>query len=122
MRVRISASAQLDLQDQWLYLFEQFSLEVANQFEERTVHVLELLGEQPRMGRQRDDLLEGLRSFPLNRHCLLLYRLSSDEDGEVLEIVRVACGGREMCSSHFSSCHRTSSPFAVGQVAGALTC
>ena len=56
MEVRISAEAEADLQNQWLHLAGHASLESANAFEDRVAHVLELLVEQPQMGRARDEL------------------------------------------------------------------
>lgn len=99
MEVRISAEAEADLQNQWLHLAGHASLESANAFEDRVAHVLELLVEQPQMGRARDELFPNLRSFPLDRRCVLLYRIVPRFQQEsVLEVVRVICGGQDLDS------------------------
>ncbi len=96
MRIRLALSAEQDLQDQWLYLAAQGSIETALAFEKRVEQVIAQLSEYPLIGIKRDELLRDVRSFPINRQCLLFYRLTTDAEGEILEIVRVACGGRDL--------------------------
>lgn len=49
-----------------------------------------LLAETPEMGRVRDEVIPGIRSFPKGRH-VIFYRVR----GETLEIVRVLHGSRD---------------------------
>jgi toxin ParE1/3/4 len=51
----------------------------------------EPLREHPRMGRARDDLRPGLRSFPVERY-LVIYRVL----GDAVEIVSVVHGSRDI--------------------------
>jgi toxin ParE1/3/4 len=53
---------------------------------------LQLLAEFPGMGQARDDLLPGLRSYPIKRTYLLMYR--PVEGG--IELVRVLHGMRNL--------------------------
>jgi toxin ParE1/3/4 len=49
-----------------------------------------MLAEQPELGAARDDLLPGLRVWPVVNH-LIFYRLSTDG----IEVVRVVHGARD---------------------------
>ena len=49
------------------------------------------LAEMPKMGRKRDDLAKGLRSFPVEKY-IIFYRLAKDD----IEIVRVLHGSRNI--------------------------
>jgi len=94
VQVRLTRSAERDLQQQWQYLATHGSTEIARAFERRAEQVIDLLTQQPQIGVRRDELLAGARSFPIDRRCLLFYRLTRDARGDILEILRVACGGR----------------------------
>lgn len=54
---------------------------------------IELLAERPRIGRLRDDLRAGLRSWPFRRH-VVLYRTISNG----IEIIRVVHGARDLAA------------------------
>lgn len=47
------------------------------------------LGDSPQIGRRRDDVGEGLRSFP-HAPCLIWYRISPDGCVEVLRVLHGA--------------------------------
>ena len=97
MEIRISVEAEADLQNQWLHLASNSSLDSANTFEARVDHVLALLTDQPQMGRARDELIPNLRSFPLDKRCVLFYRIIPRyQQDSVLEIIRVICGGQDL--------------------------
>jgi len=52
---------------------------------------LDMLAHQPRMGRARDELMNGLRSFPIGRY-VVFYLAHSDG----IEVVRVLHGARDL--------------------------
>ena len=60
-------------------------------FYKRLRDVFSLLSENPRIGRERNDISEGLRSFPVGAY-LIFYRMRTRE----ISIVRVIHGAREL--------------------------
>ena len=83
-------SARLDLYELW----EQMALTSparAQQFIETVNEKFDLLAENPYLGRSRDELAPGLRSFPVEKY-LIFYR--SLEDG--IEVARVVRGSRDL--------------------------
>lgn len=65
--------------------------ETADRFVLRIVEACERLGSMPLMGRRRDDLAEGLRTFPFEKRAVIAYRIG---EGGVL-IINVFYGGRD---------------------------
>ena len=91
--VRVSTRAQSDLDDIWLYIaHESSSIEIANRIVDSITNRFWLLGQQPEIGRRRDDdLRPGLRSFPVGEY-IILYRID-DEDVVILYVTR---GSRDL--------------------------
>ena len=92
--VQLAAAADQDLKDIWRGLAE-YRLELADQKINQIVQKFELLSQYPFAGRQRDDILLNLRSIPVDR-LLILYQILQDRDREILEIVRVIDGCRNL--------------------------
>ena len=90
---RVSTRAQSDLDDIWLYIArESGSIEIANRVVDSITDRFWLLGQQPEIGRRRDDdLRPGLRSFPVGEY-IILYRL----DDEEVVILYVTRGSRDL--------------------------
>jgi toxin ParE1/3/4 len=86
----LSIEAEVDLLETGSYL-SQYSQEASDKFLEEIMETCELLAAQPGMGRKRDDLRLGLRSFGVKDY-LVFYRVSGDE----LEVVRVVSGRRDL--------------------------
>jgi toxin ParE1/3/4 len=63
MPYRLSALAEQDLEKIWAYLAEEASPATADRIIDAIFDRFELLGEQPRMGRNRPEFGEGVRSF-----------------------------------------------------------
>jgi toxin ParE1/3/4 len=93
--VQLSAAADQDLKDIWRGISE-YRLERADQKIDQIVQKFELLSQYPLAGRQRDDILSTLRSFPVDRRLLILYQIRQDRDREIVEIVRVIDGRRNL--------------------------
>jgi toxin ParE1/3/4 len=55
-----------------------------------------ILAQRPRIGRARDELAEGLRSFPVGRYVIFYLPLP-----EGIEIVRVLHGARDLRADLF---------------------
>ena len=94
IEVEIAAAADQDLKDIWRGLAE-YQLELADQRINQIVQKFELLSQYPLAGRQRSDILPNLRSIPVDR-LLILYQILQDRDREILEIVRVTDGHRNL--------------------------
>ena len=89
-KIRLSPAAQADLDEIWFHI-AQDKVDAADRFIDLLTSKFPRLAATPLMGRARDDLKPGLRSFPVKRY-LILYR--TFEDG--VEIVRVTSGYRDL--------------------------
>jgi toxin ParE1/3/4 len=87
---RISASAENDLEEIWAFI-AQDSVDAADHFIEFLIGKFPLLTDFPRLGRARDELSPGLRSFPVKSY-VIFYR----DHGEVVEVVRVLSAARDI--------------------------
>ena len=90
MKRRIRPEARQDLRDIGDYIARD-DRRAARRFVRASRERCAFLAENPRVGRERSDLGEGLRSFPV-RNCVIFYRLL---DGMV-EIVNVIHGSRDV--------------------------
>lgn len=92
MRYRLSAVAERDLEEIWSYVTEEGSPTAADRLIDAIFDRFELLVEQPRMGRTRTELGEGVRSFVVESY-VIYYR----HDQDVL-IARVLHGRRDQAA------------------------
>jgi toxin ParE1/3/4 len=72
----ISPAADQDLSEIFDYTEENYGTSQAIAYLEELYHVFTELGSTPGMGRKRDEIRRGLRSFPKNSH-MIFYRLRS---------------------------------------------
>ena len=86
----ISDQATEDLMELWLYIAND-SPRNADKFIDHIYQQCFLICSSPELGRQRDELLSGVRSFPVKRY-IVYYRIKS----EYLEIIRVMSGYRDI--------------------------
>jgi toxin ParE1/3/4 len=89
-RAKVAFPAKKDLDDIWLEI-AQDKIDAADRFIDFVTDKFPLLASFPKMGRARDDLEPGLRSFPVKNY-LILYRLVKTR----IEIVRVVHGARDL--------------------------
>ncbi len=89
-RLFISDPAIKDLDDIWIYIAEN-NPENADRFIEFMFKKCEQLVDMPFIGRQRDELLPELRSFPVKAY-VVFYRIQT----EVIEIVRILSAYRDI--------------------------
>ncbi len=87
---RHSSDADSDIEEISLYLFKLNPV-AAYRFLEALDETCELLAEHPELGRSRESLGEGLRSFPIGNY-LIFYLITPDG----IAVVRVAYGGRDL--------------------------
>jgi len=88
--VVIRPKAVADLAEIWAYIAED-SVRQANAFATRIDGELRLLSRQPRMGRERPELLPNLRSFPVGKY--VIFYLPRPRG---IEVVRVLHGARDL--------------------------
>lgn len=91
MAHRLAPEAEADLDELWFYVASNASIEVADRLVDSVATRFFLLARYPRAGRQRDDILPGMRIFPIGDY-VVLYRL---EGNDVL-IARVVRGSRDL--------------------------
>ena len=82
--------ARIDLAEIWVNIAED-NVARADAFIETIDQKFHILSEQPKMGRLRDELEEGLRSFPVGRYIIFYLPLPQG-----IEIVRVLHGARDL--------------------------
>ncbi len=62
--------ARADLEAIWIYTVEQWGGEQAERYLQGLFDCFEELAANPRLGRERDDVKAGYRSFPQGRHVV----------------------------------------------------
>ena len=70
MPYRLSSLAERDLEEIWSYVAEDASPATADRLIDAIIDRLELLAEQPRMGRLRAEFGAGVRSFTVENHVI----------------------------------------------------
>jgi len=69
--------AESDLEDIWLYIFNNWGLEQADAYLEALLNRLAWLAEHPHAGKERSDIKSGYFCFPEGRH-LIFYQQHSN--------------------------------------------
>ncbi len=82
--------AEADIIEIWDYIADD-SLAAADRWVDRLDEQLRLLAAQPMMGRARDELAPGVRSFPFGRYVVFYAPL---DDG--IDVIRVLHGARDI--------------------------
>ena len=90
MPYRLSALAEEDLDEIWSYVAEDASPTTADRLIDAIFDRFELLVEQPRMGRNRPEFGEGVRSFVVESY-VIYYR----QEGDDVLIARILHGRRD---------------------------
>jgi toxin ParE1/3/4 len=92
MAHRLAPQVEFELDDIWYYIArDSGSIEIADRLIDSITDRFFLLGNHPYVGRLRDDLRPGLRSFPVGQY-LIIYRI----DGIDVLILHVAHGSRDV--------------------------
>lgn len=89
-RYRLSQQAEKDLEDIWVYLGQQDEIGADRQVAQ-LLNRFPMLAQFPNMGRQRNELLTGLRSFPVKPYIIFYIILL-----ERVEIVRILHQSRDI--------------------------
>jgi toxin ParE1/3/4 len=96
-QLEVSAPAQGDLDGIWLHIAAD-NIEAADRHIERLAGQYASLARNPMIGRSRDDLLQGTRSFPLGNYVIFY---QPHEDGAGVTIMRVVEGHRDITPKMF---------------------
>lgn len=92
IEVEYRQSAQGDLADIFRYLVESgASVDTALRFVLRIEERCQKIGDAPRSGRPRDDLLSGIRTLPFEHSAVIAYVI----EREMVWIVNIFYGGRD---------------------------
>jgi len=83
-----TASAENDLLEAWLYVAENNMAAADRMIDQIEAEAIHLLG-QPMMGRQRNELAAGLRSWPTSTPYILFY-FPSDPDIVIARVLHHA--------------------------------
>src|SRR5690242_6830325 len=90
MAHRLSPQAERNLDQIWVYTAkESGSAEVATQFVDSITERFLLLSQYPLVGRIRDDLEPGLRSYPVGRY-LIIYEIENMRDVLIHNVIAAA--------------------------------
>ena len=92
MRLRRTEQAERDLVDIWVYIARD-NIAAADRLIDEMDDKTKNLAFYPKMGRERFDILSGVRSISVRKY-VILYRLTSDE----IEILRYVHGRRDLKS------------------------
>src|SRR5713226_1802320 len=87
---RITEQAEADLEEAWEFIAQR-SVKVADRLIDRILERSRLHSKFPLMGRPRDDLVPGLRSFAIASY-VIFYRPA----GDTIEVLRVLYGARDI--------------------------
>jgi len=87
----LSESADKDLEDIFDYTEVQFGFDQAEKYLIEIENVFQNLVKNPESGRKRDEIKEGLYSFPKDNHIIFYRNLDSQ-----IRIVRVLHGSRDI--------------------------
>lgn len=98
--LRFTSSAENDLLEAWRYVAEDNIAAADHMLDQIEAHARQLLT-HPLMGRGRDELASGLRSWPTSTPYLLFY--FQDEAGII--IARVLHHARDVPSIHYWPAH-----------------
>jgi toxin ParE1/3/4 len=93
MSVQFTEIAVLDIDDIWSYLaITQGNPKVAQKVMDELRETFELLSDFPMMGRERNDLKQGIRRIVVRKRYIVLYRVI--DEGVLIE--RVVHGSRDL--------------------------
>ena len=91
MAHRLAPEAETDLDEVWFHIAGNSSVDTADRFVDSLTDRFFLLATHPHAGRRRDDLLAGIRLFPVGDYVVLYFVDRSD-----VLITRVVHGGRDL--------------------------
>lgn len=86
MNYKISKQAEIDLENIWLYTFEEWSLEQADYYLDLIIDEIEYISENPKTGKDYNDVRKGYFRSRVKSY-FIFYRINIKE--EIVEIIRI---------------------------------
>ncbi|TDX82576.1 type II toxin-antitoxin system RelE/ParE family toxin [Epilithonimonas xixisoli] len=86
MNYKISKQAEIDLENIWLYTFEEWSLEQADYYFDLLMDEIEYISENPKSGKDYNSARKGYFRSRIKSH-FIFYRINLKE--EKIEIIRI---------------------------------
>jgi toxin ParE1/3/4 len=85
MPLKLSQEADEDLRRIYLYGAEVHGLDAADRYAARLRKALDLIADNPRMARRREELDGDVRAHPVRAH-IIVYEIGSDDEVIVLRV------------------------------------
>lgn len=86
MNYKISKQAESDLENIWLYTFEEWSLEQADYYFDSIMNEIEYISEHPKSGKDYSNVRKGYFRSKIKSH-FIFYRINLKE--EKVEVIRI---------------------------------
>ena len=98
MDYKISKQAEIDLENIWLYTFEEWSLEQADYYFDLIMDEIEYISKNPKSGKDYSNVRKGYFRSRMKSH-FIFYRINLKE--EKVEIIRILHQQMDI-ESHFN--------------------
>ena len=86
MKYQISKQAEIDLENIWLYTFEEWSIEQADYYFDLIMNEIEYISENPKSGKDYNEIRKGYFRSRVKSH-FIFYRINFKEEN--IEIIRI---------------------------------
>ena len=86
MKYQISKQAEIDLENIWLYTFEEWSIEQADYYFDLIMNEIEYISENPKSGKDYNEIRKGYFRSRVKSH-FIFYRINFKEEN--IEIIRM---------------------------------
>ena len=86
MKYKISNEALKDLENIWIYTFENWSIEQADRYYNLIIDEIEYICKSPKSGKDYSDIREGYFRSKVKSH-LIFYKMNSDKN--LIEVIRI---------------------------------
>lgn len=86
MNYKISKQAEIDLENIWLYTFEEWSLQQADYYLDLIIDEIEFISTHPKSGKDYNNVRRGYFRSRIKSH-FIFYRINLKE--EIVEIIRI---------------------------------
>ena len=86
MKYQISKQAEIDLENIWLYTFEEWSIEQADYYFDWIMNEIEYISENPKSGKDYNEIRKGYFRSRVKSH-FIFYRINFKEEN--IEIIRI---------------------------------
>jgi toxin ParE1/3/4 len=88
MKYRISREANLDLENIWLYTFENWNKEQADRYINLIIEEIEYLGKNPHAGQNSENIIKGYCRSQIKSHFIFYKKNPKINKIEVIRILQ----------------------------------